>query len=226
MKSLMKKDFRISLAVLPGRFRIIWVLVCRLRQVLLFLCFWDIGQTVKLGTSPLLFLGRSCGRHGWHGSSSHEGRAGSKQKKIEQLRLCLLLIKKEAVDMKPLFEFFIKLCILSVILWGVIFSALRSASVDYHSVFLAWIMVVVNTVAGYLLFEYAFDKESAVFTKVVFGGLTVRLLLLMVLVAVVIIRNMAVINDFVFSFFAFYCIYVIVEILGYQKKNKQKKNTA
>jgi len=47
--------------------------------------------------------------------------------------------------------------------------------------------------------------------------------MLMVLVAVVIIRNFAVVNDFVFSFFAFYCIYVIVEILGYQKKNKQKK---
>jgi hypothetical protein len=128
--------------------------------------------------------------------------------------------------MKPLFEFFIKLCILSVILWGVIFWGLGSDSVDIPSLFLAWIMVIANTVAGYLLFEYAFDKESSVFTKVVFGGLTVRLLLLMVLIAVIIIRNLAVINDFVFSFFAFYCIYVIVEILGYQKKNKQKKNTA
>ncbi len=45
----------------------------------------------------------------------------------------------------------------------------------------------------------------------------------MALVAVIIIRNLVVINDFVFSFFAFYCIYVIVEILGYQKKNKQKE---
>jgi hypothetical protein len=87
-------------------------------------------------------------------------------------------------------------------------------------------MVVSNTVAGYLLFDYALDKESAVFTKFVFGGLTLRLLVLMVLVAVIILRHMVVINDFVFSFFAFYCIYVIVEILGYQKKNKQKKKTA
>ena len=125
--------------------------------------------------------------------------------------------------MKPIFEFFIKLCILSVILWGVIFAALNPGSVDYHSVFLAWIMVVTNAVAGYLLFDYALDKESAVFTKFVFGGLTVRLLVLMVLVSVIIIRNLAVINDFVFSFFAFYCIYVIVEILGYQKKNKQTR---
>jgi len=128
--------------------------------------------------------------------------------------------------MKPLFEFFIKLCILSVILWAVVFFALDSGATDRYSVFLAWIMVVTNTVAGYLLFEYALDKESVVFTKVVFGGLMVRLLLLMVLIAVVLIRQLAVINDFVFSFFAFYCIYVIVEILGYQKKNKQKKNTA
>jgi hypothetical protein len=128
--------------------------------------------------------------------------------------------------MKPLFEFFIKLCILSIILWGLIFWTLGSGGVDFYSLFLAWIMVVCNTALGYLLFEYAFDKDSALFTKVVFGGLTVRLLLLMVLIAVVIIRNLAVVNDFVFSFFAFYCIYVIVEILGYQKKNKQKKNTA
>ena len=51
--------------------------------------------------------------------------------------------------MKPIFEFFIKLCILSVILWGVIFAALNPGSVDYHSVFLAWIMVVTNAVAVY-----------------------------------------------------------------------------
>ncbi len=87
-------------------------------------------------------------------------------------------------------------------------------------------MVAANAVTGYLLFDYAFDKEQRVFTKVVFGGLVIRMLLLMVLIAVVIVRDLAVINDFVLSFFAFYCIYVIVEILGYQKKNKQKKNTA
>ena len=128
--------------------------------------------------------------------------------------------------MKPLFEFFIKLCILSVILWAIIFFALDPGATDRYSVFLAWIMVVTNTAVGYLLFEYALDKEAVVFTKVVFGGLMVRLLLMMVLIAVVLLRHLAVINDFVFSFFAFYCIYVIVEILGYQKKNKQKKNTA
>jgi len=142
------------------------------------------------------------------------------------LRILQLFIKKEAVLMKPLFEFFIKLCILSVILWAIIFFALDPGATDRYSVFLAWIMVVSNTVVGYLLFEYALDKESVVFTKVVFGGLMVRLLLMMVLIAVVLVRQLAVISDFVFSFFAFYCIYVIVEILGYQTKNKQKKNTA
>ena len=135
-------------------------------------------------------------------------------------------IKKETVLMKPLFEFFIKFFILSIILWLIIYSAFNPDSVDRFSVFLAWIMVVSNTVTGYLLFEYAFDKASAVFTKVVFGGLAVRLIVLMVLVAVVIVKHIAVINDFVFSLFAFYCIYMVVEILGYQKKNKQKKTTA
>ncbi|TCD48168.1 hypothetical protein [Chlorobium sp. N1] len=128
--------------------------------------------------------------------------------------------------MKPLFDFLLKLCILSVILWGVIAYGLAPGSVDLRSVFIAWAMIVTNALAGYLLFEYAFDKESQVFTKVVFGGLAVRLLVLMGLVALIILRDLAVINDFVLSFFAFYCIYVIVEILGYQRKNKQKKNAA
>ncbi len=128
--------------------------------------------------------------------------------------------------MKPLFEFFIKLLILSIIIWGLVYSGLEPGRVDYRSVFIAWAMVVSNTVAGYLLFEFAIDKSSSEFTKFVFGGLTVRLLLMMVLIALVLIRNLVVINDFVFSFFAFYCIYAIVEILGYQKKNKQKKNSA
>ncbi|MEI6639285.1 MAG: hypothetical protein FDX02_08260 [Chlorobium sp.] len=128
--------------------------------------------------------------------------------------------------MKPLFEFFIKLFILSVILWGAVYFSFESATTDYYSVFLAWVMVVSNTVIGYLLFEYAIEKSSTDFTKFVFGGLTVRLLLMMGIIALVLVRNLVVVNDFVFSFFAFYCIYVIVEILGYQKKNKQKKNSA
>jgi hypothetical protein len=108
----------------------------------------------------------------------------------------------------------------------VIITSLDPASVDYRSVFIAWIMVASNALAGYLIFEYAFDKASQVFTIAVFGGLTVRLLLMMALVFVIIFKHLAVKGDFVISFFAFYCIYLIVEILGYQKKNKQKKNTA
>ncbi|NTW68454.1 MAG: hypothetical protein HGB23_01230 [Chlorobiaceae bacterium] len=128
--------------------------------------------------------------------------------------------------MKPLFDFILKLCILTIVLWGMIYTLLDPGSVDYRSIFIAWSMVFVNTLAGYLIFEYAFARESQVFTIAVFGGLTVRLLLLMVLVFVIIFRDLAVVNDFVVSLFAFYCIYLIVEILGYQKKNKQKKNTA
>lgn len=128
--------------------------------------------------------------------------------------------------MKPLFDFLLKLCILSGILWGVILFGPVSGSVHYSAVFLSWVMVVINAVAGYLLFEYAFEKESSVFTKVVFGGLVVRMLILMMAVAVVLVGKIVDTNDFVYSLFAFYCIYVIIEILGYQKKNKQKKNAA
>ena len=62
--------------------------------------------------------------------------------------------------------------------------------------------------------------------RLFWGGVTLRLLVLMVLVAVVIVQRLVAVNDFVLSLFAFYCIYVIIEILGYQKKNKQKKKVA
>jgi ABC-type Co2+ transport system permease subunit len=128
--------------------------------------------------------------------------------------------------MKPVFDFFVKLCILSVVLWGVIYWGLGAYTIDLRSVFIAWIMVVFNTLSGYLLFEYAFDKESKVFTLAVFGGLAVRLLLLMAVVLIVNLLGLVTPIDFVISFIAFYCIYLIIEILGYQKKNQQKKNAA
>ena len=128
--------------------------------------------------------------------------------------------------MKPLFDFLLKILILSVILWGVIFWGAAAYGIDLVSVFVAWILIAINTLTGYLLFEYAFDKPQAEYTKIIFGGLALRLLVLMVLVAVIIVQDLAAIGDFVLSFFAFYCIYVIIEILGYQKKNKQKKKVA
>ncbi len=128
--------------------------------------------------------------------------------------------------MKPLFDFLIKIIILSVILWGVIFWGAAEYRFDLASVFVAWFMITVNALVGYVLFEYAFDKSQADYTKVVFGGLVVRLFVLMMLVAVIILQELVSVTDFVLSFFAFYCLYMIVEILGFQKKNKQKKRVA
>jgi hypothetical protein len=128
--------------------------------------------------------------------------------------------------MKPLFDFLLKLFILSVILWGVIFWGYTNYPVDLSSVFTAWVMVALNALIGYLLFEYAFDKESRIFTLVVFGGLTLRLLVIMALVLVINLLHLVKSIDFVVSFISFYCIYLVVEILGYQKKNQLKKNAA
>lgn len=128
--------------------------------------------------------------------------------------------------MKPLFDFLIKILILSVILWGAIFWGSAEYGFDIGSVFVAWILIAANTLVGYLLFDHAFEKSQSDFTKVVLGGLVLRLLVLMAIVALVILRDLVAVNDFVISLFAFYCIYVIIEILGYQKKNKQKKRVA
>ncbi|MCE1272985.1 MAG: hypothetical protein HGB01_07935 [Chlorobiaceae bacterium] len=128
--------------------------------------------------------------------------------------------------MKPLFDFLVKLFILSVILWGVIYWGYSRYPFDMPSVFIAWVMVALNALVGYLLFEYAFDKESKIFTLVVFGGVTLRLLVIMALVLVINVLHMVKSIDFVVSFISFYCIYLVVEILGYQKKNQLKKNAA
>ncbi|NTU52532.1 MAG: hypothetical protein HGA97_02285 [Chlorobiaceae bacterium] len=128
--------------------------------------------------------------------------------------------------MKPLFDFLVKFIILSVILWGVIYWGATRYPVDTGSVFTAWIMVALNSLTGYLLFEYALDKESKVFTLVVFGGLALRLLVIMALVLVINLLGMVKSIDFVISFISFYCIYLVVEVLAYQKKNELKKNAA
>ncbi|TNJ37688.1 hypothetical protein [Prosthecochloris vibrioformis] len=128
--------------------------------------------------------------------------------------------------MKTLFDFLIKLFILTVILWTVAFWGAANYSLDLWSVFVAWSMMALNTLVGYMLFEYAFDRDQATFTKVVFGGVALRLMVLMVLVAVIIVQSLVTVSDFVMSFFVFYCVYVILEILGYQNKNKQKKQSA
>jgi len=128
--------------------------------------------------------------------------------------------------MKPLFDFLLKLFILTVVLWGVIYWGYTTYPFDFRSVFIAWVMVALNTLAGYLLFEYAFEKESKIFTLIVFGGVTLRLLVVMATVLVVNLLGLVKSIDFVVSFISFYCIYLVVEILGYQKKNQQKKNAA
>jgi hypothetical protein len=128
--------------------------------------------------------------------------------------------------MKALFDFLVKLFILSVILWGVVYWGASNYQIDMGSVFVAWLMVVLNSLTGYLLFEYGFDKESKVFTLVVFGGVALRLLIVMALVLVINLLGMVKSIDFVVSFISFYCIYLVLEILAYQKKNQLKKNAA
>lgn len=128
--------------------------------------------------------------------------------------------------MKALFDFLVKLIILSVILWGVVYWGASNYPIDMSSVFVAWLMVVLNSLTGYLLFEYGFDKESKVFTLVVFGGVALRLLIIMALVLVINLLGMVKSIDFVVSFISFYCIYLVLEILAYQKKNQLKKNAA
>ena len=124
--------------------------------------------------------------------------------------------------MRPLFDFLLKMFIFSLTLWGAIYFWL-SPQVNTEPIFYAWLLMAVNTLVGYLIFENAYGDDAGTFNMYVFGGFGVRLLAVMVIVAIVLINDLLPIKEFLLSMFAFYVVYVILEIIGYQKKNQYEK---
>ena len=80
------------------------------------------------------------------------------------------------------------------------------------------ILSTLNIAVGYAAIEYAFNKSMTTFTKVVIGGMGIRLLVVLAamffLIAVVRLHVAAL----TVSLFYFYAVYLVLEILFIQKK--------
>lgn len=126
--------------------------------------------------------------------------------------------------MKPLFDFLIKMLIFSLTLWSAIYFLIGFESEEViKAVFYAWLIMAVNTLVGYLVFEKVYGSDNTTFNLFVLGGLGLRLMLIMVLVAFIVLMEWLLVKEFLLSMFVFYVVYVILEILGYQKKNQFEK---
>ena len=75
-----------------------------------------------------------------------------------------------------------------------------------------------NIALGYAVVEYAFNKSMTTFTKVVIGGIGIRLVFLLGAMLVLIIPAGLHAAALMFSLFYFYIVYLVLEILFIQKK--------
>ncbi len=89
------------------------------------------------------------------------------------------------------------------------------------SIFWGWLVVFVSIGIGVLSFELAKEKENKSFLKIYFGGMIIRLILLLFLIFVIL--KYIGINplSFLFSLFIFYVINQIIE-LRYISKSLRK----
>lgn len=125
--------------------------------------------------------------------------------------------------MKPLFDFLLKMCIFSLIFWSALIISGYSDSPHLGSIALAWGLMTVNAVLGYAAFEYAYGKDSTAFFTMVFGGMGLRLLVLMTVVALLIRFEAVALQEFGLTLFLCYFCITPIEVLGYVRKNSYEK---
>ncbi|RCK71887.1 MAG: ATP synthase protein I2 [Ignavibacteriae bacterium] len=83
-------------------------------------------------------------------------------------------------------------------------------------------LAVFNVTIGYLSIEYAHNKSITKFMKVLIGGMSIRLLILIICLLIFIsIFNFHIVA-FISSLFVFYIIFLIFEIVYIEKRLKSK----
>jgi len=85
------------------------------------------------------------------------------------------------------------------------------------------VISVMNILAGYLSIEYAFDRSNTTFLKVILGGMGIRLLAVAAILVILLKVFQVHTYGLVFSFFFFYIVFAILEILFLNKKISLKK---
>ncbi len=85
------------------------------------------------------------------------------------------------------------------------------------------VLSAINVFAGYLAVEYAFDKPYAVFLRVVFGGMVVRLFFMAGALMLLILGFGVEAVPLTVSMLSFYFVYLVLELIYLQKKISLKQ---
>ncbi len=90
----------------------------------------------------------------------------------------------------------------------------------FFSLLYGFILSTLNFLLGFLSIHFGFEKSDKIFLIIVFGGLVIRLFLVLILIVVALEFLFVRLNSFIFTTFIFYFYYLIVEIfILNQKKN-------
>lgn len=121
---------------------------------------------------------------------------------------------------KPLFDFLIMIVIFTLLLWLILdYFGLISSSVFY-----AWAIVTLNTVIGYVLFEYGYALKRETFFRTALLGQAVRLLIAVVLIASLMLTHSVETMEFAGFVIGFYVCYLPIEVLAcFNKMRFEKK---
>ena len=116
--------------------------------------------------------------------------------------------------------------ILFVILGSVIISAYPLYALASKEIVIAAIagalLSTINMMLGYISIEMAYERSMTKFMKWILGGMGIRLLLLLAALLFVIKILQFHLLAFIISLFAFYTVYLILEILHIDKKVREK----
>ncbi len=82
---------------------------------------------------------------------------------------------------------------------------------------------VANVLAGYLSIEYAFDRSNTAFLRIILGGMGIRLLVVAAAIVLLLKVFHMDIYGLVFSFFFFYIVFAVLEILFLNRKISLRK---
>ncbi len=98
-------------------------------------------------------------------------------------------------------------------------------SVTFNSLLYGFIIPTLTFLIGITSIRIGLDKSDRIFLVVVFGGLILRLFIVLILIILTLKFLFVSLNSFIFTTFIFYFYYLIVEIIILTQKTNIKFKT-
>ena len=91
-------------------------------------------------------------------------------------------------------------------------------------VVLGALLCTINVLLGFAAIEYSLERSYSVFLRTVLGGMGVRLVLMLAMLAVVVMYVPVQTTALMLSVFGFYLVFLILEVLFIQRKMLAKQS--